>query len=230
MKTWVIGGTSGIGAATVELLKRTTEREVLATGWEDVDVEIPSRIRWFISAHPEIEDVVFSAGVNALNWLGDEANGYDSRHIVATNLLGFINVVNELVLARKELGRQGAMNIVVVSSDAASRPLRTSIAYCASKAGLDMAVRVAARELGPRGWRVNAVAPGMTSNTKMTEYIDRRVPEIRGWTADEALDYERSQEVVPGRVSPEQVAEVIHFLLNGPSHLNGAIVPVNGGR
>lgn len=120
--------------------------------------------------------------------------------------------------------------MVVIGSDAAERPLRTSIAYCASKAGLHMAARVAAREKADDGWRVNVVAPGMTADTAMTLYIDTVVPGLRGWTDEEAMAYERQQGVVKRRASTLEIAEVVISTLEGPNYLNGTVITVNGGR
>lgn len=229
MRTWVIGGTSGIGAATASFLAQKGH-EVVPTG-DEVDVTRPVQLRAWIDSQPKFDNVVFSAGINALNWIGSKSAINDNSDVIDTNLMGFINTVDALASVQVEIhGSPGVMNIVAVSSDAAIRPMRTSMAYCASKAGLDMAVRVAARELGPKGWRVNAVAPGMVEGTEMTRYIDERVPQIRGWSRLAALEYERSQEVVHGRVTVDEVAHLIWQMLDGPDHLNGAIIPLNGGR
>ena len=50
-------------------------------------------------------------------------------------------------------------SIVTVASAAALAPLPEHYAYCASKAGLVMATKVLARELGPHGIRANSVCP-----------------------------------------------------------------------
>jgi 2,3-dihydro-2,3-dihydroxybenzoate dehydrogenase len=71
--------------------------------------------------------------------------------------------------------------VVVVGSDAAWREMRTSVAYCASKAALHQAVRVIARERASEEFAINVVAPGMTEPTGMQEYVDESVPMIRKW-------------------------------------------------
>jgi hypothetical protein len=64
----------------------------------------------------------------------------------------------------------------------------------------------------------------------MTRYIDETVPFLRGWTREFTEDYERLQEVVPGRIHPQEVAVVITDILGWPDHFNGEIVSINGGR
>ena len=61
--------------------------------------------------------------------------------------------------------------LVFVSSNLARRGLAGKVAYAAAKAGLEGAVRGLAHELGPRGIRVNAVAPGLVP-TDMTADLD----------------------------------------------------------
>lgn len=233
----VIGGTSGIGEAICEWLSDGTTTDhpttVVGTGVEDFQAQ---SVHWpyVLKRYGCPQHIVYCAGENYLDWLGSPNVGglhedqlrYKIMDVFATNVQGFILMLDAMV----PMYCAAPANIVAISSDAAVRPLRTSIAYCASKAALDMAVKVAARELGPKGWRVNAVAPGMVEGTGMTKYIDRRVPFVRGWTPEEAIKYERSQEVTPGRVERWEVAQVVADVLYGPPHLNGAIIPVNGGR
>ncbi|QSL67827.1 FabG-like protein [Nocardia phage P3.1] len=248
MKVLVIGGDSGIGAATVmairEKIKELTidpnMHEVLWTSKDMMDVRSLDSIRKWMEAHEVdgyFDHVVYSAGVNYLEWLGKL--GHDgiekSVDLLNVNLVGFLRVMDYLAWGKAT--PSGDLNlsayprsVVAVSSDAASRPLRTSSAYCASKAALDMAVKVAARELGPCGWRINAVSPGMTAPTGMSKYVDERVQKIRGWSVDQMMQYERSQEVVHGRIAPYGVGKVIADTLFGPSHLNGSIITINGGR
>ena len=73
----------------------------------------------------------------------------------------------------------GGGSIVATSSLSGRLPDRTMGLYCASKAALDMLVRVAALEWGPQRVRVNAVAPGVTETPMLGP-----VPRGRGWLAD----------------------------------------------
>lgn len=223
----IIGGGSGIGLSFRKYAMSEGRMETWVSPTQhELDVLDPEALEEFFSSHnhTHITQLVFAAGVNYLEWLG-KGDFEEYTKVLDTNLKGFIYVLD---LLRKY--NSCAVDVLVVGSDAAERPLRTSIAYCASKAGLHMAVRVAARELGPLGWRVNAVAPGMTDKTGMQEYVDERVQEVRNWSYKAMRQYEDSQAVVPGRIRVREVAEVMYSTLNGPKHLNGSIIMINGGR
>ncbi len=241
MSIWVIGGTSGIGKAIAE----RSEGLVFRTG-EGVDVSDYEAINLFLNDVVQSQDplhkVFFCAGINYLQWLGQmgEQGVENQRYMIDVNLLGFINVMDQLVkLWTEGHFRQDGLTVCAISSDAAERPMRTSIGYCASKAGLDMAIKVAARELGPQNWRVFGIAPGMMMSTSeypsnMTDYIDARVPEIRGWSREEAQLYEESQSVVtyPKRIDPTHIANLAIALADEAvtRHVNGNIFTINGGR
>lgn len=83
--------------------------------------------------------------------------------MLAVNLKGAIVLVRECVrqlLAQPPGDRPSGPSIVVVSSTVAARGSPGLAVYAATKAGLEGFARALARELGPRGIRVNAVAPG----------------------------------------------------------------------
>lgn len=230
MITLVIGGNSGIGKATAQWLNEKDVRVVLTPTVEELDVRVGSSVGEYIAKmteglHPNDRiEVVYSAGVNELEWIG-ELSEHALRQIWEVNVNGFLRVLDALRVNQIQDAR-----IVAISSDAAERPMRTSIAYCSSKAALNMAVKCAAREMAGEGWRVNAVAPGMTSYTRMTHYIDHAVPQIRGWSAMEAMEYELQQAVIKRRAAPNEVAQAVQFFLEAPDYVNGAILAVNGGR
>lgn len=219
--TWVVGGTSGIGEACAVRLKEMDE-DVLATGRE-VDVRNQSDLFAFLGRRKKgaITRIIYSAGYSRLDWWMDidEEEMLDIYHV---NVIGLINVLQ--MVPRVE-------RVVVIGSDAAWREMRTSIAYCASKAALHQAVRVIARERASDDFAINVVAPGMTDGTKMQEYVDLRVPIIRHWTEDEARRYEKSQIPMKRRATVDEIAQVVVSVLLMPTnYLNGAIIPVNGGR
>lgn len=226
----VLGGSSGIGAAVVKGLRsqRVCQpglgiESVASYGLEDWDIREPGPLEKAVRLIQPTH-VVFSVGINRLDWI-DQATVNDFRDVMETNVWSFIKTIRAL--------REGCphpVSVVAVTSDAAWRTMRTSSIYCASKAALEMAVKVASRELAPHGWRVNAVAPGKVANTGMTEYVDQRVLDLRGWTAEYAEAYEQSSSALGRKVEAEEVAEVIADVLFGPKAMTGEIIAVNGGR
>jgi NAD(P)-dependent dehydrogenase (short-subunit alcohol dehydrogenase family) len=231
-KMWVVGADMegrSIGAtiAKYAALRHQDDSllDVNATSRSYVDVRHPAIVEAYVKTHGPFDDVVYAAGVNHLgstSFLG--ALDYtDAFETFAVNVLGFITVLDALVQ------HQDQGNVVAVISDAAWTPMRGSIAYCASKAALVQAVRVAARELAPE-WRVNGICPTVVDDTPMTDYTDSIVPQIRGWSPDQALAYERAMIPMNRRVFKSEVAELVLSVLWGPEMLTGAIIPITGGK
>ena len=238
---WIIGGTSGIGAAIADIFDSYDQKAPLVSDAKDCDVRgYDNIVRALSNAVYEakmeespLKTIVYSAGVNDLMHLGSmrQSGTLDAGDVIDVNMIGFIRLM-DAVMDPEVFPEEWRKNLTVIaiSSDAAVRPMRTSMAYCASKAGLNMAVKVAARECGTHGTRVLGLAPGMTEGTRMTDYIDSTVPILRGWTTEETLRYEALQEVVPGRVQLKELAVTALMMANGPRHWTGDIVTVNGGR
>lgn len=116
----------------------------------------------------------------------------------------------------KEMVGSGAGTIVNVSSVLARKALVGSALYRASKAALEELTRQFAYELGPRGVRVNAVAPGFIE-TAMTAGIDASV-------RDKIL----STVSLGAFGQAAAVAEAVCHLIEN-DYINGAILPVDGG-
>lgn len=219
-----LGGTSGIGkAAHVKALQTNRYVAEASYGLENFDIGRTAQLSEAI-ASVQPTDVIYSVGVNRLDWIRD-AKWSDFSKLMNTNVWGFIETIKIL-----DQLNFGPVNVVAVTSDAAWRPMRTSVSYCASKAALEMAVRVASREYAPRGWRINAVAPGKVAGTPMTKYVDERVPELRGWTAEEAERYELASSPLGRKIKKAEVADVVCRVLFGPDAQTGEIIAVNGGR
>lgn len=109
---------------------------------------------------------MLSAGVGGSAPLLDMTTAEWDR-VVNVNLRGAFVCLRECARA---MARGGA--IIAITSVSGFLVDRTMAHYSASKAGLAQLVRSAARELGPRGIRVNAVAPG-TTDTPMFSATDR---------------------------------------------------------
>lgn len=116
-------------------------------------------------------------------------------------------------LAHRSDGRD--VRVVNVSTDAA-RAFPGQVGYGSSKAALEALTRGAALDLGGRGIRVNAVAPG---------------PVQTGWMGDE-LVREVSRAIPLGRVgTPEDIADVCVFLASRQARwITGQVIQVAGGH
>ncbi len=111
-------------------------------------------------------------------------------------------------------------SIVAIASLNAVQPGVATSAYCAAKAGVVALVDVAALELGPRGVRVNAVAPGLV-RTQATEPMWRRPEIVAEYVENTALG--RYGEV-------DDVAAAVAFLASDDStYITGQTLLVDGG-
>jgi NAD(P)-dependent dehydrogenase (short-subunit alcohol dehydrogenase family) len=216
----VVGGASGIGAAVAE---RLAARDVAVVVWDlagdpDVrcDITDPAAVEAAVAATLERigpPDVVsITAGVGHGGMLLD-APADDWDRVVGTNAKGVWLAMR--ALAHPMLGRGGS--IVVTSSVSARVPDASMGLYCASKAALDMLVRVAAVEWAPTV-RVNAVAPGVTDTPMLGP-----VPRDRGWLAGVA---ERTGLGGLGRA--DDVAEAI-LALHQLEWVTGEVLVCDGG-
>ncbi len=123
--------------------------------------------------------------------------------------------------ALQHLSANGNGVIVNISSLAGMHGSMGVGAYSAAKAGLQMFTRVAAAEWGPRGIRVNAVAPGMIA----TELAKAGWAKT-GFDADAACKGFPLRR--PGR--PEEVANAVLYLASEfASYITGETLAVAGG-
>lgn len=227
MATLVIGAADGNIGDTFATLDVNRSKIIAVPTEEEVNFSNPIEIHDFFHSTTTIYDrIVYSAGVNEPGMLGSFAYSNVSKTF-AVNVSGFINMLNALKMV--ECFEPVRRSIVAVVSDAATVPMRGSIAYCSSKAALAMAIRCAAREMAP-WWRVNGVAPGIVADTPMTDRLDEAIPAMRGWTPDEARSYEESLIPMRRRCTKAEVAQLILSVLDGPEYLTGAIIPITGGK
>jgi NAD(P)-dependent dehydrogenase (short-subunit alcohol dehydrogenase family) len=137
---------------------------------------------------------------------------------IAVNLRAPALLASAVGAAMVAAGTGGS--IITVASAAALAPLPDHYAYCASKAGLVMATKVVARELGPYGIRANSVCPTVV----LTE-MGQRV-----W-GEEAKAAPMIARIPLGRFAvPQEVSDTVVWLASdAASMINGVDVPVDGG-
>ena len=161
--------------------------------------------------------LVNNAGISPKSENGDRL-GTLNTPIEVWQQVFMVNFYGPLMLARglvSELEKvQGS--IVNVTSIAGSRvhPF-AGAAYATSKAALASLTREMASDFGPKGIRVNAIAPGEIDTSILAPGTDKLV------------------ELLPLRRlgTPQEVADTIHFLrTNGASYVTGAEIHINGGQ
>lgn len=228
----VTGGTGGIGAAIARRLA-DSGRTVVAADLEaaladvdfggradlvlqPVDVSIAASVDAAVAAAcrlGRLTSVVNCAGVLRETYAETMAD-VDIELSLTVNLAGAMRVCRAAVPHLED----GAAIVNITSITAASGSAPGVSVYSATKAGLEGFTRATAVELGPRGIRVNAVAPGF----------------VRAPMADamRAGGDERLVRLVPLRRigEPQEIADAVEFLLSTrASYITGTVLVVDGG-
>lgn len=217
--TVVIGGGSGIGAATVRDLEAHGHTVVVADvnppdGGVRVDVTDEAQVAALFEQVGTFDGVVNCAGVSTLSAVV-EHDAAEFRRVLDVCLTGAFLVLKH---GGARIADGGAL--LTLSSLNARQPGTGMAAYCSAKAGLVMLSQVAALELAPRGVRVNTVSPGLVVTPLTAPAMD--IPGIRE-SYLENTPLGRSGE-------PEEVAALLRFLLSDDARwITGENVDVNGG-
>jgi meso-butanediol dehydrogenase / (S,S)-butanediol dehydrogenase / diacetyl reductase len=138
-----------------------------------------------------------------------------------------VNLSGPFKLCRAALPhlRRSRGSIVNVSSVAGLEGQAYTAAYCASKGGLVLFTKALAVELAPEGVRVNCVCPAAV-DTPLLGAVAPRIPA----DADPRL-LERLHMLMPGLVTPEQVAAAVAYLASDDAGMvTGQALALDGGR
>lgn len=228
MKTVLItGGASGIGAALSakfapdhDLALTWCHREPTAKITEN-PLTLQADLTQDGSAQTVIDAVIQRFGRidviinNAGSLAPSPPDGFDAasqRAILDLNLLA-----PQALLAAAMPHLQPGASVISISSVNAVLPPKGHVTYGASKAALNLWTRAMAKELGPKGIRVNAVAPGAVN-----------IPEN---PRDAELTKRFTDETALGRLATgHDIAEAVYFLASkAAGAITGEILTVSGG-
>ena len=165
-----------------------------------------------VEAHGCYYGLVCNAGVARDNAF-PAMTGEEWDIVMSTNLDGFFNVVNPLVMPM--VRRRAPGRIVTLASVSGLIGNRGQVNYSAAKAGIIGATKALALELAKREITVNCVAPGLIETDMISD-----VP------MEEAL------KLIPARRvgKPEEVAAVVGFLMGeDAAYVTRQVISVNGG-
>jgi 3-oxoacyl-[acyl-carrier protein] reductase len=235
----VTGASTGIGAAIAKHLAATgfavvvnykTRREEAEAVCADIRAEggiasdfkadisseegAKSLVDFALSRFGRLDVLVNNAGVAG----GSPLAEIDADHIdthLSTNIVGLLYTSKHAAFAFSDQGG----SIINISSVNGISPVPGGAVYSATKAAVNAITVSLARELGPRGIRVNAVAPGLT----MTARYDSEVP-------DEAKKHVIGTTPLGRLGTPQDIVGAVSFLASDSSAwVTGQVIAVAGG-
>ena len=229
-----IGQASGVGLAaagakvicadTNQSGAQETAEQILRSGGQAgahrVDITDSAAVRDLVRAvatdYGGIDILVSTPGVNVRKPLLEYSETEFDR-VVGLNLKGTFHLLREV---GAHMAQRGRGSIIVLSSIRWLVVEPGQSIYAATKAGLVQMARALAAELGRRGVRVNAIAPGVVE-TPLTEPIKKHSAWYRAYAERNALGrWARAEELV---------GPVVFLASDASSYVTGAVLLVDGG-
>ena len=243
----ITGGTSGIGFGTIEYLLEQRNYEIISLSRGEKNIALAreklcdnvNRVTFLqgdISSEKDckkiyeeinnkygrLDGLVNSAGIIKLGGI-EEQTLEEWNNSININLTGIFLLTKNLLPLLKKGTNPSIVNISSMSSERAGG----SIAYCASKAGVDMLTKYMGQELGKYNIRVNSVNPAAVYTNIYVASGDYTQEGYDKWSEDKKKSYPL------GRIgdAKKDIAPTIEFLLSDKSlWTTGSIYLVDGGK
>jgi NAD(P)-dependent dehydrogenase (short-subunit alcohol dehydrogenase family) len=181
----------------------------------DVDLAAPESIEALARRFDRLDGLVNNAAVTDSGGRTLEELDIDTwDRVFAVNVRGAWLMTRALAPAlRRAKGR-----VVNIASDTALWGAPKLLAYVSSKGALIAMTRALARELGPDGITVNAIAPGLTE-VKATQYVP----------AERHQHYARGRAIPRAQQAQDACGALLFLLSEDAAFMTGQVLPVNGG-
>jgi len=217
---FVVGASGGLGSALTALATERgalvvagyceTEVDDQAAGWmtAQLDIAEASSVRAAVSdvlvSLGRIDVIVDCAGRGLIGAL-EECDDYSVRDVLATNLIGALNLARAVVPV---LRRQRTGHLIYIGATVAERPRAGAAVYAASKAAVNAFAHALHEELKPFGVRVTVITPGAVR----TEFVTRSTtwaPPLEPYEATRSdVRALLHAPVSPNALTPDDVAEL----------------------
>jgi len=177
--------------------------------------QVKNTIKKIFSLFKRVDILVNSAGIpHGKLFLMSQKE--DLHNVFETNFFSLLIFTQSIA---RIMGRNKNGSIVNISSISAFRHDEGTLAYGASKAALNFATSVLAKELAHQGIRVNAIAPGVT-NTPMLKSMEKN-----------AINKQIDESALKKIATPSEIASSVYFLCKeSSSHITGQVIKVDGGQ
>lgn len=220
-----VGGQTGLDNAILSILRENMVLDSDSEGqrlivYNNLAIEcIESEIKAVVKNVGPFDGIVFNivhSDFRPLQFVKPEL----VSEITNDNYAVFVEVVRSL---KKNRGLNNGASIIAMSSISSTRAMKAKMAFCASKAALDAAVRCLAVELADKGIRVNSIQKGVVD-------VDAEKSHIQDVLAVRSEETTKDNEAPLGLVKANEIAETVAFLLSDAvKTITGTTIVIDGG-
>ena len=216
-KILLFGGSLALDKAIIQGIE---EHDVTLVVFEEHDINaIEQQVKEIVKTNGAFDGVLFSivhSDFRPLQFVKPD----NVNEIMNDNFSLFVELMRSL---KKNKGISKGASVVAMSSISSVRAMKAKMAFCASKAALDAAVRCLAVELADQGIRVNTILKGGTE-ADLTKSNVQDMLAVRGESAEE------SNRQPLGLCTAEEVSNLVVFLLSDAVRtMTGTSIVIDGG-